>query len=126
MESLSLFCRVFFTRTGSYPASPAGGLSPENALAHHLFQFRERRIGYAGAGFAGVLDDTVQPAIDIDNGPLAQPAIAAVGFVRGKAHTADITLPPADAAFDRFGHHCVMHAHGIAEVSSHERQHLRT
>ncbi len=40
-------------------------------LARQLFQLRERHIDRAGADVAGVLDHTVEPAIDVENGAFA-------------------------------------------------------
>jgi hypothetical protein len=40
-------------------------------LPHHRLQLRERRVGGAGAGFAGVLDNAVEPCIDKENRALA-------------------------------------------------------
>src|SRR3979490_1353161 len=79
-------------------------------LARHLFQIGERRVDRAGAGLAGVFDDTVEPAVAKENGALARLTIVAFGVARGEAQATDIAQPPADCALHRLGHGGVTHA----------------
>ena len=101
-------------------------LFPEDSLARQLFQLRERSVGRAGAEIAGILDHAVEPAVDIENGALAQLAISAGGLARGKMQATDVAHPPPDGALHRFGHRSIMDANGIVEIGSHERQQLGT
>src|SRR5712664_3555244 len=95
-----------------------------DTLARQLSQLREWRIDRAGTDVAGVLDHTVEPAIDIENRTFAHLAIRTIGFARRKAQTTNIAQPSADGPLHRLRHRSVMHADGIVEIGLHERQHL--
>ncbi len=50
---------------------PTSAFFSGHPLARQLFQLRERHIDRAGADVAGVLDHTVEPAVDVENGAFA-------------------------------------------------------
>src|SRR5260221_8391959 len=94
------------------------------ALSRQLFHVGKWGIDHANAGFAGVFDEPVEPAIDKENAALTRLAIAAVGFARAEAQAGDIAQPPADDALDRLRHPGVMDARRIVQIALHERQHF--
>src|SRR3954453_11280574 len=57
--------------------------------ASQLFQIRKGRIDRSGADVGRVFHDAVEPAIYEEHGAFAWRAIAAVGFARAEANTAD-------------------------------------
>jgi len=95
---------------------------PAGRLPHHFPQRRKRRIDDTGARLAGVLNDTIEPAVDKENGALARLLIGTGGIPRGKAQATDVAQPTADDTLHRLRHGRVAHANGVVEVSPHERQ----
>src|SRR3954465_6091856 len=57
--------------------------------ARPLFQVRKGRVDRSGADVGRVFQDAVEPAIYEEHGAFAWRAIAAVGFARAEANTAD-------------------------------------
>src|SRR5260221_13614867 len=100
------------------PARPHLPRQPD-ALSRQLFHVGKRGIDHASAGFTGVFDEPVEPAIDKENAALTRLAIAAVGFARAEAQTGDIAQPPADDALDRLGHRGLLDAGRIVEIALH-------
>ena len=62
-------------------------------LPQHFAQRRKRRIDGTGARLVGVFKDTIEPAVDKENGALARLLIGTGGIPRGKAQATDIAQP---------------------------------